>query len=257
MTSMLVAGGWLALVLFPLGIGVAYLIARMGWVPGVDARASKASDAAAGLLVVHEFGAALSEPSTTRYFRSIQFSEVELGDVEFELAGRRAAGSSADIFTRTCVSCGRLPVPTKAIPEDATVAMLLCEDVREEARGKISLVGVYAGGDIVVRSTEGARVRTCFYWIIQSGVGTFKARLEVAAPDGQSVIDVPIGDIEKKPENFASLAFLGVMPNPQVGWYNVKLYLDDVSYTRGFWLRENADLPEPNRAVSGATSKHA
>src|SRR5947209_2519725 len=87
------------------------------------------------------------------------------------------------------------------LPQDQEVLFLLSEDVRMETGGKVSLLGLYSGNEVVVFGAEGAPPPIIpglgFFFSILGGEGNFAARFQLVSPDANPIADHEVGQVNK------------------------------------------------------------
>jgi hypothetical protein len=133
------------------------------------------------------------------------------------------------------------------LPEDHQVIFLPCDDVRQEAAGKVSLLGMYSGGEIIVYAPPNEQTvlpSLSFLFVVMGGQGTFQTRFEITDPNNNPVVNHPMANSVKN-ANAALNIIIRMTPFPVVfGQYRVRLQLDDQSYHRTLTLIQR-DLPAP------------
>lgn len=114
---------------------------------------------------------------------------------------------------------------------------LLCEDIRAEALGKISLIGVYVGERVVVWPLPGrkptdtkdvAQIGPLAFVVVVSGPsGKYKTAFELVNPDGKRWGSKQLGKLEIKDDAASLLATRALqMLVPKFGQYVVRFSLD-------------------------------
>jgi len=115
--------------------------------------------------------------------------------------------------------------------EPSTLFSIMCDDIREEALNKVSLLGIY-GPDIVFKKLPAVIPKLSFFARTTGGAGRYKFnfRLQGPGPDamplvqGQGVMEIP----SRQPKD-AVTTFAIVMGNPsfnQAGAYRFQVFLD-------------------------------
>ncbi len=69
------------------------------------------------------------------------------------------------------------------------VVFLLAEDIREEVRSKLSLLGVFSGDDIIIRGEKPAIPSLAFFLLIRDGRGTFESSFRINSEEGKNIVD--------------------------------------------------------------------
>jgi hypothetical protein len=118
---------------------------------------------------------------------------------------------------------------------------LLADFCREESGGKFSVLGLYAGGAMLVpkdRPTPHV-MPLALIFLVTSGAGTFKPTVEVKDPAGKSMLQVPLVE-QAKPGDAAATIILQFanLVLPELGQYTVILTLNGVEFRRSFVVRE-------------------
>ena len=99
-----------------------------------------------------------------------------------ELAAR-APGSDAERNERA--------LNTNRLPTDGHALFLACESIRQEAGGKLTIIGAVTSGDIIVPG--GTRTVTlpslAFLFVFRDGQGIFPVSFSLVAPSGRTLVD--------------------------------------------------------------------
>jgi hypothetical protein len=79
---------------------------------------------------------------------------------------------------------------TNKYPSDARALFLLCESVRQEQNSKLTLLGLYTGGELLVPlDTKLVTLQSLgILFIFYDGEGTFSPTLNLFAPSGAVII---------------------------------------------------------------------
>lgn len=122
---------------------------------------------------------------------------------------------------------------------DKIDTFILAENLRPEAGGKISIMGAYAAGEIIIGDDTPlpANFPLAFYVLFTTGVGEFRGRLRTISPDNVQISDIALTPTHKR-EN-APLTLLinfAMISLPSIGKYTAELYLDDRKYPLHFTL---------------------
>ena len=92
-----------------------------------------------------------------------------------------------------------------SLPEKNTVQYILCEDVRKEAEGKLSLLGVFLANRIFVTVAESSEHSPGPVALLSSlavvatfrgGVGKFKTKFEIFSPGSEVVVQGTLGEVD-------------------------------------------------------------
>lgn len=125
-----------------------------------------------------------------------------------------------------------------ALPEDADLTFLLSEDAREEVNKKISILGLFAGAEMIVYAREGAPMlipSLSFFFSFTRGEGSFGAHVTVTDPNAVTFIDHDVGQVQKPPGAAAMNVMVRVSPfKPVVGTNRVVLRLSSGEGTREY-----------------------
>jgi len=132
----------------------------------------------------------------------------------------------------------------KNFPSDSGIVFLVCDDFRQEAGGKSTLLGVYGDTVVIEGATQDvsdgeiAIPSLAFYIAFSDGDGEFAVSFELFGPNMRSLL--PSGakqTVVKKPEGWMTLAFK-MMPFPaQEGTYSLNILLDEKKYVRNFYVQ--------------------
>lgn len=127
---------------------------------------------------------------------------------------------------------------SKTYPSGENVQFILCEDVRSEAGGKVSLMGVFPGKIIVFHAPEDSMVTpVVFYFVINDGEGDFKVKFELENPSNE--IDALYEtEITKKIDNPAVIIIKApLLKFKSTGRYIARLLIDEESHERDVLIR--------------------
>lgn len=120
-------------------------------------------------------------------------------------------------------------------PTKDRVSFLVAEDIRQEANGKISLLGVFTGGDVlVVGDPAQATLKLIFLWVFENGEGKYKAQITLTAPSGKRLFESPEVDIDKGANTNATFAIVFAHVGFEEGVYTATMHLDNETYPRAF-----------------------
>ena len=140
----------------------------------------------------------------------------------------------------------------KRLPAAKHVRFVLCEDARQEASGKSTLIGVYPGEIIVVSkpaTPEGTNAvaalkSICLVVFVAGGVGQFNAGIRIESPDGTVAFEQPVGAVTLEEHGTATV--VGQIQPFLVKAFGVHaftLLLDGRTYPFEFTIREAATPP--------------
>lgn len=127
----------------------------------------------------------------------------------------------------------------KRLPDQDAV-FLVCDDVRHEGSGKVSLLGLFGGGDVQISGpyTEGEVIESlAIYCIFNNGEGEFQVRTKLTDPAGKETL----GPLEKARIDRGNKFGLTVRIRPfavtSLGIYTLTVFIDDSEYTFEFPVR--------------------
>jgi hypothetical protein len=125
----------------------------------------------------------------------------------------------------------------KSLPKSDGSSFLLCEDVREEVNGKLTIVGVFPNDEIVLQK-DILIPSLMVVLFARGGEGPCETRISVTDPKGQTVIESPKQKIvvEKNKVHLAAVRVLA--PQLITGQYTIKFFFDDVPIQRAFKVRK-------------------
>ena len=129
---------------------------------------------------------------------------------------------------------------TKA-PSDAGVFFLLSEGVRQEANGKLTLLGFYPDSLLIIpkeAKQEGKQIvmPLAMTFVVSEGEGTFPTSVSLTSPSGKALFpDEKMPDSVKQPGQALSV-LITVYPfiTDEIGKFDITLRLGDSSYRRSF-----------------------
>jgi hypothetical protein len=126
-------------------------------------------------------------------------------------------------------------------PADNLVTLIVCETIREEKAGKLSLLGVFPGGKLIVGlDVTVITLPMSFVFFVNDGEGAFKSSVSLKAPDGVVILDgKDLSDTQKNPDASAVVMVMLVpFQTDQIGTFTVSLHLDDRIYERSFSIQK-------------------
>jgi hypothetical protein len=131
----------------------------------------------------------------------------------------------------------------KKLPEARQVRCHLCEDVRQEINGKLSLLGLYPDDTIIVLGKPAsalppgvvAHLNLAVVIVVTGGAGKFDGILRIVAPGGKALFESPMMPvtIERGRSATAGWKIQGVL-FPRFGEYKIEFALDRKRYTFAF-----------------------
>src|SRR5437870_9350266 len=138
-------------------------------------------------------------------------------------------------------------------PED--FVFIVSEDLRAEAGGKVTFLGVFTSRDISVSLPSGqpsegvpALQTLGVYFGFKDGSGTVNARVEILDPDKTNILPSETSKPVHKEENVGLDLMVRVTPFPiKNGVYRARAFLNDRMYERTFTVRIQ---PEQSKVAS-------
>jgi hypothetical protein len=149
-----------------------------------------------------------------------------------------------------------------------SVKFILCEDIRAEMQGKVSLVGVYPGENLLLvndpppgtpKDHKPAISSLAFVFFVSNGSGKASPRVIISDPRGKVAAPVQLADTTFVPDSAATIAGLAKpFVVGEVGKYSIRLEIGVRKFEFHFLIRkattkELKNLALPN-SVSGATA---
>lgn len=122
-----------------------------------------------------------------------------------------------------------------ALPTDANVDFLVCDEARQESDGKVNLLGFYPSGEIRLdpNSKLPATLNLGCVFVIRDGDGEFRASFRVADPLGKELANHTLPDIRKTPNQGYSLSLnVQAIPILNFGNYALELSVGDQRFRR-------------------------
>jgi hypothetical protein len=125
---------------------------------------------------------------------------------------------------------------TKA-PSDAAVLFLLSEAVRQEAGGKLTLLGFYPDAQLLIpKGTEQVVMPLAMTFIVTDGEGIFPTAVSLTAPSGKALF--PKENMSESVKHPGQPMSILVAAHPfvtdETGKFDVTLHLGDAHYRRSF-----------------------
>lgn len=125
-------------------------------------------------------------------------------------------------------------------PTESDVTFILCDEVRQEVHGKLSLMGVYAGGDVLLeKDLASTSLRLSFYWAFESGLGPYDWQMIVTAPSGSRFFETPVGQTENTLDGQIVLVVVFIHTGFEQGTYKVTVRLNGREYTRHIRVKKS------------------
>lgn len=121
------------------------------------------------------------------------------------------------------------------LPDDSDVELLLCENARQEARGKVSLLGFFAGRKILVdKGTKlPTNIQLSAVYIASNGSGEFEVKFQVQSPSGNITPVYSLAKLKMDPSKSTTLMFeFSPFIVDAYGTYTFNLTIDNKTYVR-------------------------
>lgn len=133
----------------------------------------------------------------------------------------------------------------KKYPTDEQTTFIMCETVRVEANKKLSFLGTYLDGIIIVDVDPPANLASlAIIFHLNDGEGIFKTSLQLVGPDGKEIKKIPLNDISKEPDvGSAVIVNISPMRFDEYGDFKFVLGLDDQELARTISIRKGPLLP--------------
>lgn len=141
---------------------------------------------------------------------------------------------------------------SKKYPAARAVKFILCEDAREEARQKMSFLGVFPNDSIAIHRAQqpsnGSGVaileNVTIVAMLRGLKGEFTASLKVVSPDEKVLFEAKFPNMKADEIDSALLvAKVKGFVVPAFGKYAVELRLDDRVYPYGFEIVDGGQKP--------------
>lgn len=125
---------------------------------------------------------------------------------------------------------------------DTDIAFFICDDVRHEEGGKMSLIGVSPNNRTTLsgwaaRPGQVALSKLCLFFNFTAGEGAGSVKFEIIYPSGRSLLSSDEQTFEK---NFGDAATFVIALSPfkveEVGLYTVNISIEGQVYKRTFQL---------------------
>lgn len=139
-----------------------------------------------------------------------------------------------------------------------TTHILVADDIRQEQGGKLTLVGVYSGNNIIFELPENAPANArpvlpalSVYAAFLDGEGEYSARIDLLSPSDQILVSAgPFPAKKSLDENMILNCRWAPVNFPQDGKYTIKVSLDDREFKYVLDVKESSpSLPKPTEAL--------
>jgi hypothetical protein len=132
------------------------------------------------------------------------------------------------------------------LPPDGAVSMLICDDIRSEKDGRVSLMGIFAGRRINLPAPADGEKRQLprlgIYIEIEGGKGTVDTAISIVSPGGQVVHEANLPGLGLS-EDMPSV-IIGQIGGPEFsedGKYEMRLTMDGKkTYIRSITISSSA-----------------
>jgi hypothetical protein len=124
-----------------------------------------------------------------------------------------------------------------ATPSDAAVNFLLAESVRQEAGGKLTIIGLYPANQLLIaKGTKQLVTSLAFGFIVLDGDGTFSTVISLVAPSGKTIFKEELLPNSVKLPGQPLTLVVAVQPfvTDETGKFDIALRLDNATYRRSF-----------------------
>jgi hypothetical protein len=130
-------------------------------------------------------------------------------------------------------------------PDDSDVVLLISEDARLEVGNKVTIIGWYVGGNIVIPKSDTQLIlqSLALIFLIRSGDGDFHLSTKITDPSGSIVIETtPLTLLIRMGASSAQL--LRLVPfTPIIGSYTVDLRINERVYHSEFAVTAQLAVP--------------
>ncbi|WP_313308724.1 DUF6941 family protein [Stutzerimonas nitrititolerans] len=128
------------------------------------------------------------------------------------------------------------------------VSVILCEDIRREEGGKVSLIGVLTNGIKVLARGDGTwgLAQLCVYAQFKSNsIAEYNAYVEVLDPDGNQVIKTDTRPVPNVESAVAMTMKINNFELPKSGEYKFNIYFDGKKTSQGFMFNLIQQAADP------------
>lgn len=123
----------------------------------------------------------------------------------------------------------------KVYPSE-TDTFLVAEALRQEMGNKITIMGAFAAGNILLppEAKFPAAISLAFYTVFRDGEGVFQAKLRITDPNGKLITpNLPMGNTTKLASQPMQVSMnFGMFPLAMPGKYKIEIMLDDHIYEK-------------------------
>jgi hypothetical protein len=130
---------------------------------------------------------------------------------------------------------------------EAQAVFLLCEFIRPEEGGRLTVIGLYPGNQVLVpKNTEQISLPLTFAFTILEGEGTFSTKFSIQAPSGKQIFsEHPLPDsVKSEGQPLTVSIFIQPFTTEEVGDFAVTLHLGNTSFRRTFTIGYAAPPPQ-------------
>ena len=119
-------------------------------------------------------------------------------------------------------------------PNDSDVWLLLADDVRQEMGNKVSILGYFAGDDILIEGSTTILGSLAILFVIKNADGEMQFSAKITPPSGADIATIPPTLIKLEPHKpfVQIIKFLGYPVT--LGTYKVDVSFDNNTYRRSF-----------------------
>lgn len=129
----------------------------------------------------------------------------------------------------------------KLYPQAEDLNFVLCDEIRQEIGNKISLMGVYSGGDLIVPKKDDKKhvvASLSFFFGFTNGEGIFEGKFVIKDPTGKVILTNPIKELKKEKDKGMNFVAAVKPFHLTIGKYTVSLWLDDHEFINTFDVKE-------------------
>jgi hypothetical protein len=137
-------------------------------------------------------------------------------------------------------------VVDKTYPSEDEITFLLCESIRQEANNKLTLIGLFTGGDVLVPVNATLITLPTFglLFIFKDGEGTFSIHASIFSPTNKLLLARAKLEDSKKDKDGPMVIALMMTPfvTDEIGQFRVEIELDSEKYERTFEVKKSANV---------------
>ena len=139
---------------------------------------------------------------------------------------------------------------SKQLPSQEKTIFLLCEDIRQELGGKISLLGVIPANHLTLEgmpqnSADAVIPSLTFVFLFRDGEGEFNGKVGIIAPDEKELIPENEHPMKKGAKDTMNTIFKLAPFKVMTGKFKPYVVLDGQRYEREFEVQQIQSSPAP------------